>query len=108
MKKLIVLLMVFVFVAGTVPAFAARDIKGASPKAYGQASDEAVFNRVGDWFATVGKSDEEKQAIIAQRKVERAKKKAMKEAEKKKKQMEKQAKKSQKQAKDKFKGLGKK
>jgi hypothetical protein len=42
--------------------------KGASEKAYEHASDEAVFNRVGDWFSTIGQSNEEKEKILAERK----------------------------------------
>ena len=103
MRKIIVLLLVFVFVLGTVPGFAAQ--KGASAKAYEQASDEAVFHRVGDWFATRGKSAEEAKAIRADRKAERALKRAQKEAAKTKKALEKEMKKAQQQ---KRKGFGKK
>jgi len=59
-----------------------RREKGASQEAYEHADDNAVFNRVGDWFATVGKSKEEKEKILAERKAERATKRAEKEAEK--------------------------
>ena len=42
------------------------------------ADDNAVFNRVGDWLATIGKSDEEKVRIKAERKAERTAKRAKK------------------------------
>jgi hypothetical protein len=56
--------------------------KGASSKAYEHASENAIFNRITDWFATVGKSKEEKEAILADRKAQRAAKRAQKEAQK--------------------------
>jgi len=90
MKKLIWGVGVVCFLVTGVPAFA-QDVpkpKGASAQAYEHASDEAVFNRVSDWFATVGKSDQEKQTILAERKAKRAAAKAEKEAEKAKKQAE--------------------
>jgi len=42
--------------------------KGASETAYEHASERSVFNRFGDWFATVGKSEEEKAKILEERK----------------------------------------
>ena len=54
------------------------DEKGANVQAMEQADDNAVFNRVGDWFATIGKSKEEKEIIKAERKAQRMKKKAEK------------------------------
>ena len=44
---------------------------GASASAYQHASDEAVFNRIGDWFATLGKSGFEKDSILVQRRTAR-------------------------------------
>ena len=107
MKKVAVFILVVAFLIGTVPAFAAQGQKGASAKAMERASDEAVFHRVGDWFATRGKSEEEKQAIIAERKAERTAKRAQKEVEKQKKQMEKVTKKPQKQMQGQMKGMKK-
>ncbi|MCA9408900.1 MAG: hypothetical protein KC733_09430 [Candidatus Omnitrophica bacterium] len=72
----------FVMMIGVSPAFAAKDGKGASDQAYEHANENAVFNQVGDWFATVGKSDEEKARIKAQRKAERKVKHAEKKAKK--------------------------
>ena len=93
MKKLAVVLVVLSLLIGQSAAFAApKTMKGASEKAYEHASDEAVFNRIGDWFATIGKSDEEKKKIIAERKAKRAAKRTEKEAMKAQKEMEKKKK----------------
>ena len=89
MRKLAVVLVILSLLAGQSAAFAR---KGASEKAYEHASDEAVFNRIGDWFATIGKSDEEKKKIIAERKAKRAAKRTEKEAMKAQKEMEKKKK----------------
>lgn len=91
MKKLAVLILVATFVLGTVPTYA-QATKGASATAMEKASDESVFHRVGDWFATRGKTPTEAKAIIAQRKAERAAKRAQKQAEKAKKDMDKKMK----------------
>ena len=50
--------------------------KGASESAYEHASENSVFNRVGDWFSTIGKSKEEKEKILMERKRERSRKRA--------------------------------
>ena len=99
MKRIIVSVLVLSLVMISMPALAAQGgTKGASQKAVENASDEAVFNRVGDWFATVGKSPEEKEKILAERKAQRVKKRAEKEAEKLKREAEKETKKMGKQA----------
>ena len=83
MKKIMVLGLAAMLVLSATVSFAAKDgVKGASAQAYEHADDNAIFNRVGDWFATVGKSDEEKAKIKAERKAERAVKRAEKEAKK--------------------------
>jgi hypothetical protein len=83
MRIFLALIVIFCFLVVPVSTFAEKKgTKGASQKAIGNASDEAVFNRVGDWFATIGKSDQEKEKILVERKVIRAKKKAKKKAEK--------------------------
>lgn len=99
MKKLYAIVTALVLVFGVTAPLHAQIIKerGASTTAVEKASDEAVFNRVGDWFATVGKSDTEKEAILAERKAKRAAEKAQKELEKQKKLLEKQTKNVQKQ-----------
>lgn len=84
MKKFMSLGLAVMLVFSAAVSFAAKEgVKGASAQAYEHADDEAIFNRVGDWFATVGKSDEEKVKIKAQRKAERKAKKVEKEAQKK-------------------------
>jgi hypothetical protein len=70
-------------------------VKGASEQAVQCASDNSVFHRTSDWFATLGKSKEEKTALKAQRQADRKAKheakKAKKEAEKTQKKVEKAA-----------------
>ena len=84
MKKIMVLGLAAMLVLSAAVSFAAKDeVKGASAQAYEHADDNAIFNRVGDWFATIGKSKEEKAKIKAQRKAERQAKRAEKEAKKK-------------------------
>ncbi|MBN1869315.1 MAG: hypothetical protein JW847_01890 [Candidatus Omnitrophica bacterium] len=83
MKKFMVLGLAVMLVFSAAVVFAQQDKgKGASAQAYEHADDNAIFNRVGDWFATIGKSDEEKAVIKAQRKTERAAKRAEKETQK--------------------------
>jgi len=96
MRKFIVLVVLLSVIATSMPVFAAQGRKNASDKALQKASDESAFNKAGDWFATRGKSDKEKKAILAERKTKRAAEKAQKKAENKKKEMEKKAKKAQK------------
>jgi len=100
MKKLVLLLIaVSLALTSSMPAFAAKGSKGASEQAYEHASDKAIFNRVSDWFATVGKSPEEKEKIIAERDAKRAAKRAEKEARKLKKEAESSVKKVKEKAK---------
>jgi len=77
MKKFTVIIALAAFAAGATPVFAQ---KGANEKALEHASDQAIFNRVGDWFATIGKNKEEKARIKAERRVKRAAKNAEKKA----------------------------
>jgi len=108
MKKMLIFLLAITLLLAATPAFSApAGVKGASAKALENASDEAVFHRVGDWFATVGKSDTEKKAIIAERKAKRAALRAQKKLEKQKRLAEKKANKAQKKAGKKMKGLKK-
>ena len=76
MRKWLGVLVISVLIAGQGAAIAGN--KGASRSAYEHASDQSIFNRIGDWFATVGKSDEEKQKILTERKAARAAKMAEK------------------------------
>ena len=103
MKKFISLLLVVSLVLISVPAMAAQGRRGASDKAYEKASEEAIFHRIGDWFATRGKSEEERQAIITERKAKRAADRAKKQAEKRKRELEKEAKKTQKKVRERLK-----
>lgn len=83
MKKFTIFVLSVVFLSVASMGYTAPDgVKGASQQAYDHASDDAVFNRVGDWFATIGKSKEEKAAIKAERRAKRAAKKAEKKAKK--------------------------
>ena len=101
MKKIVALMVILALALTAMPAFAAKGgTRGASQKAYENASDKAVFNRVGDWFATRGKSPEEKEAIIAERDAKRAAKKAEKERKKIAKQAEREVKKFNKERKN--------
>lgn len=101
MKKIVALMVILALALTAMPAYAAKGgTRGASQKAYENASDKAVFNRVGDWFATRGKSPEEKEAIIAERDAKRAAKKAEKERKKIAKQAEREVKKFNKERKN--------
>ncbi len=95
MKKVVACIIVLALFAACTPAFAAQTQKGASTQALEKASDEAVFHRIGDWFATIGKTDAEKKQIIAERKAKRVAIRAQKEAAKAQKELEKQMKKTQ-------------
>ena len=50
-----------------VAAYGDPEIRTTAPH-----NGDNVFDRVGDWFATVGKSADEKEAIINRRRTERA------------------------------------
>jgi len=103
MGKIITYLSIIFILSGSIHGFAAESSsKGASAKAYEHASDEAVFNRVSDWFATRGKSDEEKKAIIAERKAKREAKRLEKETRKREKAMKNKMKKNKGQIKEKM------
>ncbi len=79
----ILLPVVYVLLLGLVPAHAGdAGTQGASSKAYEKASDQSIFNRVGDWFSTVGKSDEEKEVILQKRGEMRAARQAERKARK--------------------------
>ncbi|MFC1805000.1 hypothetical protein ACFLZ3_04150, partial [Candidatus Omnitrophota bacterium] len=83
MKRFTILLLAFSFLMICSSVFAApKDKKGASAQGYEHASENAVFNRVSDWFATVGKSEEEKAKTLEERKASRAAKRAEQEAKK--------------------------
>jgi len=80
MKKLILAMVTLAVLLNFSSVFAeGKGYKGASQQAFENANENAVFNRVGDWFATIGKSPEEKARIKAERQVSRAEKRAQKE-----------------------------
>ncbi len=83
MKKVLVVIIILSLVIISMPVFAAEGgKKGASERAYERASPQAIFHRIEDWFATRGKSPEEKESILKERRAERAVKRAEKEARK--------------------------
>lgn len=72
MKRISGILAMGVVMLMAYPAFAARaGEKGADAQAIEHASDQAIFHRVGDWFATVGKNPAKKQIILEERRTER-------------------------------------
>ena len=83
MKQTFIIAVALLLTLAVRPVFAAEGgEKGASAKAYEHASEQSIFNRVNDWFATIGKSPEEKASILQERKTERAKKRAEKQIRK--------------------------
>ena len=98
MRKFLLLGILMAVVLFAVPVRAQEETtKGASEQARERANDNAIFNRVPDWFATVGKSDEEKEKILAERRAEREAKRLEKEAGKLQREAEQEARKAQKQ-----------
>lgn len=96
MKKIIAGFFIAALIFSVVPAYAGD--KGASMTAQEHASEHSIFNRVGDWFATVGKSGAEKDQILAERRAERKKAEAEKLAKQNKAEAEKMAKKKKAEA----------
>ena len=88
MKKIpiIIIMVSFLFVSFPASSAEKEGQKGANSTAYDKASDQAIFNRVGDWFATLGKNEEEKAQILRKRKLKRDAKQLEKEVKKAKKQ----------------------
>jgi hypothetical protein len=74
MKKRLVTIIVLFCMVSAVPVYA-----GYGSTAYGGTGKETFLNRASDWFATVGKPQEEKYRILHQRrtirKIKNAKKK---------------------------------
>jgi len=62
MRKMVAFLLVLSFIIVSLPAFAARDRKGAGDKDYQEASRESEFHRASDWIATREKSERETKA----------------------------------------------
>jgi hypothetical protein len=101
-RKTVILLAVLSVLFLNCPVFAAKDSKGASAAAYEHAGEKSIFNRVSDWFATIGKSKEEKKRILTERQAEREAAKMKKEAEHLKKKSEKKGKKFNEKMKEHF------
>lgn len=82
MRSLKIIFLVIFALFCTTCVYAQDKPKGASETAQEKASDQAIFNRVTDWFATVGKSSEEKDRILTERKAKRLQQKAERGAQK--------------------------
>ncbi|MBU1871296.1 MAG: hypothetical protein KKH80_00630 [Candidatus Omnitrophica bacterium] len=81
MKRLCLIILLSILLS--TPVFSAKGgEKGASEQAYEHASNQTIFNRAGDWFATVGKSAAEKARILQERKAQRTAKRSEKEVQK--------------------------
>ncbi len=74
MKRMFIIAVALLLTLAVRPVFAAEGGgKGASAMVCTDTSEQSIFNRVNDWFATIGKSPEEKASILQERKIERAK-----------------------------------
>ena len=83
MKQTFIIAVALLLSLAVRPVFAAEGgEKGASSKAYEHASEQSIFNRVNDWFATIGKSPEEKAKILQEREMKRAEKRVEKQIRK--------------------------
>lgn len=80
---------VAIIILVTAPSFAQPEkAQEGRSVATEQASDNAIFNRITDWFATRGKSPEEAETIGTQRQAERDAAKSRRKAARQKKEME--------------------
>ena len=79
-----------VFFVMTAPVYAQQ---GGGVSANGRSPDHAIRPRLGDWFATLGRSDEEKKQIMTKRQAERKSRKAKEKAERAKQEAEEKKKK---------------
>ncbi|HOW59154.1 MAG TPA: hypothetical protein PLO78_05445 [Candidatus Omnitrophota bacterium] len=73
MKKIVIVLFAFSLMAGGISVQAAYA---------GDCTKDTPIDQAGDWFATLGKKDVEKQAVLAQRKADRLTACAKRQAEK--------------------------
>ncbi len=81
MKKVVIVGVVFsVILSSGFVQVGEVEARGASQTAREQASERAIFNRITDWFATVGRSEEEKEKILEERRTRRLEKQAEREA----------------------------
>ena len=110
MRKLVVIAVLACFALSFAPAVTSY-AQGKSAISAKELTDDSAIDKVGDWFATRGKSDAEKQKVLAQRKANRVAARAQKKIEKQKreaqKKMQKQQKSMEKAKQDLKKGLGK-
>lgn len=98
MKKILFLILAFSLVT-VLPSFAAREGRpGPDARAYEKASEDSMLNRMGDWFATRGMTEEEREEMLAERRAERAAARAEREAERKDRQAEREAERKARQA----------
>ena len=90
MRKTIIITILLLLSVFSKPLLAAEEgEKGAASRAYERASEQAIFHRISDWFATVGKSPEQKARMLEQRRAKRTARRAQKEIRKSQKKMEK-------------------
>lgn len=69
---LVILVMIFGVCSLGIDSGVNKTWAAASSTAFDRASDDSIFNRVSDWFATIGKPEDEKDMIIAERRADRA------------------------------------
>lgn len=99
MRKVVVFILIVLFAVVSRPVFCAPGgKKGASSQAYEHASDQSIFNRISDWFSTIGKTEKEKNKILKGLKKERKAEKLQREIKERKaeKKAKKEARKAQK------------
>ena len=95
MRKLVIIAVLACFALSLAPAVTSY-AQGKSAISAKELTDDSAIDKVGDWFATRGKSDAEKQKLLAQRKANRVAARAQKKLEKQKKQAEKKMQQQQK------------
>jgi hypothetical protein len=74
MKKLLIVVMALMFAVSAVPVDTAH-------AAAAQAYSETAFDRVGDWFAVLGKEGVERDRVLLERKAERVARHAERQAQ---------------------------
>lgn len=94
MKKVLfsVIIFSFIFLAGVLLAQESQKVSrtGTAPQAHEHASDQAIFSRVADWFATVGKPEEERNQILLERRDAREQKRLEKQSQRKQREAQRQ------------------
>ena len=69
MKKWVSFVLVFLFAVIALPVYADTDSANGHAYAYGQ--EDSILDKVSDWVATIGKSDQEKDQLVAERQMDR-------------------------------------